>query len=187
MTCITLARTAGSFLQPAARLVCVLLAIGCALPARSNDSGSCFSAADVPELIAQLDALRAAGAVCGGVTMPPARALHWSATLAATARVHALDMAAHDRVSHEASDGHALAQRLRDGGYRFSVAGENVAGGQKTVAATLAAWLASPPHCSALMKAEFRDAGMACVRRDQGVFRTHWVLHLAAPLAGATP
>jgi hypothetical protein len=25
------------------------------------------------------------------------------------------------------------------------------------------------------------------VRRDQGVYRTHWVLHLAAPLAGGAP
>ena len=187
MTCITVRRTDGALLQAALRLVAAWLAIGPALPARSDDTASCFSAADVPELIQQLDALRAAGAVCGGATLPPARPLHWSATLAATARVHALDMAAHDRVSHEASDGRTLAQRLRDGGYRFSMAGENVAGGQKSVSAALAAWLASPPHCSALMKAEFSDAGLACVRREPGVYRTHWVLHLATPLVGAAP
>ena len=185
MTCITLGSAGSAVLR--LPLGVALLAALLAPQARGAETGSCFSAADVPELIHQLDRLRAAGAVCGGVTMPPARPLHWNATLAGTARVHALDMALHDRVSHQASDGRTLAQRLRDGGYRVSMAGENVAGGQKTMSAALTAWLASPPHCTALMKAEFTDAGMACVRREPGVYRTHWVLHLATPLLGATP
>lgn len=186
MTWFTLGRSSGAS-SHGLRLGMVGLAAASALAAHGAETGSCFSATDVPELIHQLDSLRAAGAVCGGVTMPPARPLHWSATLAGTARLHALDMALHDRVSHEATDGRTLAQRLRDGGYRFSLAGENVAGGQKTMSAALAAWLASPPHCTALMKAEFTDAGLACVRHEPGMYRTHWVLHLATPLPGATP
>ena len=161
------------------------LLVPLALVAHSIQTSSCFSAGDVQELLSQLDALRAAGAVCGGETMPSAPPLRWSAVLAGTARVHALDMAEHDRVSHVAADGRTLAQRLVDGGYRFSLAGENVAGGQKTVSAVLAAWLMSPPHCKAMLRAEFKDAGMACVRRASGVYRSHWVLHLATPLPDA--
>src|SRR5438477_1696525 len=82
--------------------------------ARSIETSSCFSAGDVQELLSQLDTLRAAGAVCGGETMPSAPPLRWSAVLAGTARVHALDMAEHDRVSHVASDGRTLAQRVAD-------------------------------------------------------------------------
>jgi uncharacterized protein YkwD len=164
-----------------------LLLAPLALPALGIETTSCFSAADVPELMSQLDALRAAGGVCGGETMAPAPPLRWSAVLAGTARAHALEMAEHDRVSHDVADGRTLARRLTDGGYRFSLAGENVAGGQQAVSAVLADWRTSPAHCKAMLKAEFKDAGMACVRRASGVYRTHWVLHLGTPPPGPKP
>ena len=165
----------------AAAPIAALALVALACPAGSVETSSCFSAGDVQELLSQLDTLRAAGAVCGGEPMAPAPPLRWSAVLAGTARVHALDMAEHDRVSHDAADGRSLAQRLVDGGYRFSLAGENVAGGQKTVSAVLAVWLTSPTHCKAMLRPEFKDAGMACVRRETGTYRSHWVLHLATP------
>ena len=175
----------GFTLRRAAVAVAALLLAAPACRVGAVETTSCFSAGDVQELLSQLETLRAAGAVCGGEAMAPAPPLRWSAVLAATARVHALDMAEHDRVSHDAADGRSLAQRLVDGGYRFSVAGENVAGGQKTVSAVLAAWLTSPAHCKAMLRPEFKDAGMACVRRETGTYRSHWVLHLATPKVDA--
>jgi uncharacterized protein YkwD len=164
-----------------------LLLAGLTTSAAGVETPACFSAPEVSDLLQRLNTLRAAGAVCGSTSMPPAHPLQWNEALAATARTQALDMAAHDRVSHESSDGRTLAQRLKDGGYRYAMAGENVAGGQRSVPAVLAAWLASPAHCTALLKAEFIDVGLACVPRRAGVYRTHWVLHLATPLLGARP
>jgi uncharacterized protein YkwD len=87
-------------------------------------------------------------------------------------------MAASNRVSHDASDGLTLPRRLREADYRYAYAAENVAGGQKTIARVVAAWLDSPPHCEAIMGREFREVGLACVLRTPSEHKTHWVMHL---------
>src|SRR5690242_12010288 len=43
------------------------------------------------------------------------------------ARVHARDMADHDKMTHEGSDGSDAAQRVKRQGYHYQEVGENVA------------------------------------------------------------
>jgi uncharacterized protein YkwD len=159
-------------------LVALLAAAVTAAAQPATDETDCFRAADVPELLRRVNLARAAPRRCGAREWPAAHALDWNEVLAVTARGQALDMAASDRVSHDARDGRTLPQRLREADYRYSHAAENVAGGQKTIAAVIEAWLASPSHCAALMGREFRDVGLACVRRTPSEHKTHWVMHL---------
>jgi uncharacterized protein YkwD len=141
----------------------------------------CFVPADVAELLAHVNRARAAARRCERNELPAARSLTWSDELAASARDQALDMARNDRVSHERADGRTLGERLRARDYRFELAGENVAGGQPSVQRVVDAWLASPPHCAALMERGYREVGVACVRRAGTEHGTHWVMHLGTP------
>ncbi len=127
-----------------------------------------------------LNALRAKTRACGDRTMPAAPGLRWQALLAASARQHALDLAARDRLDHLGADGASLRTRVRASGYAMRLAGENLAGGPDTLDEALTEWLASPAHCENLMGAEFQEFGLACVS-GPGRLQRYWVLQLAAP------
>ena len=59
---------------------------------------------------------------------------------------HAEDRAAAGKISHEGSDGKGHGNRLKDAGYLFSIAAENVASGQKSWEQVFKAWQDSPGH-----------------------------------------
>lgn len=97
-------------------------------------------------------------------------------------------------LSHRGSDGSDLAGRLRDAGYRFRTAAENLAAGVADPAETVRLWLASDGHRRNILTADFRQAGIAHVgsRLSPGGNRVGpmevWVLVLAAPQsAGEQP
>jgi uncharacterized protein YkwD len=57
--------------------------------------------------------------------------------------------------------------------------GENIAGGQPSVALVMAGWMASPGHCANIMQASFRDIGVACVSAGvSDTYRTYWTMTL---------
>jgi uncharacterized protein YkwD len=68
----------------------------------ANDSGSCSSANFQAEMLSQINRIRAAGAVCGGATYPPAAPLRWSAKLQQAAALHSHDMAKHNFLTTKA-------------------------------------------------------------------------------------
>jgi uncharacterized protein YkwD len=127
-----------------------------------------------------VNVLRAQAQACGERGMPAAPALRWQAVLAASARAHAQDLAARDRLDHRGADGASLRTRLHLAGYVMRLSGENLAGGPETLDEALAQWLASPPHCENLMEAQFQEVGLACVS-GPGRLQRYWVLQLAAP------
>lgn len=135
---------------------------------------------DDESVMQRLNALRASAQTCGGRAWPAVPALRWQDTLAASARVHATDLAARDRLDHLSANGASLRQRLRDAGYAMRLAGENLAGGPETLDEALVQWLASPAHCENLMEARFEEIGLACVT-GPGSLQRYWVLQLAAP------
>jgi uncharacterized protein YkwD len=135
------------------------------------------------DLLAQTNAVRAAGATCDGVAAPPAPPLSMDARLQCAARRHALDMATSDFFAHESPTTGSVADRADDAGYAWGVVGENIAAGQPKAEDALADWVGSTTgHCENLMAPEFVDAGMGLARAEDSEFPTWWVQVFAAPL-----
>lgn len=131
------------------------------------------------EVLQRVNAARAAGATCGGRAFPPAPALRWNNQLQAAAVSHSQDQASTRRMSHSSSDGRTFDRRIRDAGYSYSQASENVAWNQSSVAQVMDSWLRSSGHCSNIMNASSRDIGVAAV--SEGNSGLYWTMKLAAP------
>ena len=84
-----------------------------------------------------------------------------NAELTEAAEVHARDLADHEMRGHRGSDGSMPAQRATRAGYRWTLVGENVAGGYSSPGSVVGGWMASPPHRETLLQAGFREAGIA--------------------------
>ena len=85
---------------------CALLAAAvCAPPAAAQ------ALATPAELLALVNAQRAAGAVCGGEVQPPAPPLQWHAAPEAAANDHLLDVAQRPALPHDGSDGSTVGGR----------------------------------------------------------------------------
>lgn len=118
---------------------------------------------------------------CGSkkfVAVPP---LEMNETLARAAYTHAKDMAAHDSVEHEGSDGSSPADRATGAGYRWKSVGENVAGGQLTAEEVVSGWLASPGHCSNIMDKDFTQMGVAYVVNRAKHIGIYWAQEFGQP------
>lgn len=90
-------------------------------------------------------------------------------------------MVAFDFVGHTGTDGSSAGDRATAAGYVWQSWGENVAAGQPTLAVVMAGWMASPGHCANIMRAGFRDIGLACVKGGAGnTYRTYWTMTLGS-------
>lgn len=141
---------------------------------------------DLPDVEAQalalVNAYRAAGASCGSAgSFAAAPPLAWNAALTQASLAHSDDMVAFDFVGHTGSDGSSAGDRATAAGYLWQSWGENVAAGQPTLAVVMAGWMASPGHCANIMRAGFRDIGLACVKGGAGnTYRTYWTMTLGS-------
>lgn len=114
--------------------------------------------ADVVDLVNQV---RATGADCGEHgAFAPAGPMSSNSRLRVAAEHHTHDMATHDFLAHEGSDGHRFWDRASDAGYTGTPRGENVAGGYPTPESVVEAWLASDGHCMVLMLPETDEIGV---------------------------
>lgn len=156
-------------------------ASGNATPAAQVDN-TCGIANFQSDMLARVNAYRAAGAVCGGVSYPAVGAVAWDAQLQQAATVHATDMAQNNFFSHTGSDGSTLRQRVPAAGYNYSTAGENIAAGQTSVQDVVDGWMNSPSHCANTMKAEFRDVGVSCMSSAASTYGVYWTLELGLRL-----
>ena len=149
-------------------------------PSTAGTRATCNLPDFASELLAQVNALRAAGASCGSEgSFPAAAPLAWNAMLTQAALAHSDDMVAFDFFSHTGSDGSTAGQRATAAGYIWQAAGENIAAGQRNVAAVMASWMASPGHCANIMRASYRDIGVACVNGGaSNSYRTYWTMTL---------
>jgi uncharacterized protein YkwD len=98
-------------------------------------------------MVAQVNAVRAAGRSCGGTWYGPVPALSLSGALNQAATLHAVDMATHGYFSHTGLDGSDAGTRMLRAGYAWSAWGENIAAGQPTATAAVDGWFASAGHC----------------------------------------
>ncbi len=86
--------------------------------------------------------------------------------LMTAAQGHSQDMADHNFMAHNGSDGSSPFDRMQRAGYRFSFAGENVAAGQSTPEDAMSSWMnETPPN----------DGHRQNIRESQLSRNWHWV------------
>ena len=157
---------------------------GDAAGSASAQSASTHATCDLPnfqaEALALVNAQRASGASCGALgAFAAAPAVNWNDTLALAGVVQSDDMVNGNFFGHAGSTGLRGGQRMTAAGYTWSAWGENIAAGQPTVAAVVAAWMASDSHCANLMNPTFRDVGLVCVNGSaSNTYRTYWTMTL---------
>lgn len=134
------------------------------------------------EFLALVNAARAKGAVCGSVTMKPSRPLSWNGSLELASKIHSEDMVLNDYFSHDSPRTGSLRERIHGTGYQYEEAGENLAGGQTSVAKAVNDWLKSPSHCANMLNPNFLEIGAACKTGTKTYYRTYWTLEMALPL-----
>lgn len=105
-------------------------------------------------------------------------ALGASVKLQAAAIAHADRMASVGKMAHVGIGDGDLASRLLGVGYRFRGAGENVAWGQRDVAAVMSSWMNSPGHRANIL-GNFAEAGLAVARGADG--SAYWCAVFGSP------
>ncbi|MEZ5646670.1 MAG: CAP domain-containing protein [Burkholderiaceae bacterium] len=130
---------------------------------------TCDIAGFAGQVVASLNAARATARTCGAATLPPAPPLSWNAALAEAAGGHAADMASVGFFSHTGSNGSHYLERIAASGYQGATGSEILARTERIATpamlpVSMDAWLKSPPHCAALMRADLTEVGAACQR-----------------------
>jgi uncharacterized protein YkwD len=152
------------------------------LAARRIEPKPLDPAATAARVLELVNAARAVPRNCGeGHSFAAAGPLTASPTLAEVARLHSVDMAEHRTLGHPGSDGSAPAERVTRAGYEWRGAGENVASGQQTAEAVVAAWLDSPGHCLNIMEPRFTEMGVAFALAPNQNPNIYWTQVLATP------
>jgi uncharacterized protein YkwD len=101
-----------------------------------------------------------------------------NAKLSAAALSHARDMAEHDKMTHEGSDGSKFNERITREGYVGRRLAENVAVGQTTVAEVMREWMNSPHHRENIL-GKFSEIGVAYATSAEG--RRYWCTTFGLP------
>jgi uncharacterized protein YkwD len=118
---------------------------------------------------------------CGGKQFEPAPPLTLEKRLSEAARAHARDMAKHNMLSHQGSNGSTPSARVTREGYAWRTVGENVASGPTTAKEVMEGWLASPGHCENLMSPKFTQMGLAYVVDAKSASGVYWAQVFATP------
>jgi uncharacterized protein YkwD len=140
-------------------------------PTTAGGSGSTSSAAEA-EVLRLVNVRRAANG-CDALTV--------DATLAAVARAHSKDMAANDYFSHDGRDGRDPFKRMRDAGYAYSWAAENIAAGQGTAASVMGSWMNSPGHRENILNCKLTELGVGVWTDSSSRYGIYWTQDFGTP------
>lgn len=118
---------------------------------------------------------------CGPLVLQP--------QLQTAAEIHARDMAVQNFFNHTGKNGLKFSDRITARGYDGNKIGENIAAGQSSSAAVVAAWMASPGHKRNILDCRFVDTGLAFVYQpddaplngNNHAFKYYWVQTFGAP------
>ncbi len=113
--------------------------------------------------------------------LPPLTA---SPLLEEAAKAHARDMAEHQMMAHEGTDGSSPQQRIVRAGYHYLNAGENVARGYGDVEHVMQGWMDSPPHKKNIL-GEFQEIGLARAFDKDG--KPYWAADFGRPMPRLDP
>jgi len=106
-------------------------------------------------------------------------ALTANTILMGTAQAHSEDMAIHDFVGHNSSNGTTAWDRLEQAGYHYSIVAENVAWGQSTPEKAVDAWFNETPpndlHRQNILNCKLHDIGVGYyyLANDPGKITSH--------------
>jgi uncharacterized protein YkwD len=130
------------------------------------------------EVLALVNDRRAVGAVCGGTPYAATAPLDFNPLLRDAARAHSLDMGLNAYFSHTSLDGRTVADRISATGYSGSYPwGENIAAGYFTPDEAVQAWMASPGHCSGIMRPDFRVVGIGHGYVEGSPYLHYWTMN----------
>jgi uncharacterized protein YkwD len=108
-----------------------------------------------------------------------------SPELVSAAQGHSEDMAFNDFFSHTSSDGRSPWDRIRETGYSFSSAAENIAAGYSSANSAVAAWMNSSGHRANILNCRLEETGIGYyyLQNDTGKvnYRTYWTQAFADP------
>jgi uncharacterized protein YkwD len=96
--------------------------------------------------------------------LPP---LKPSPLLFKVARAHAANMAKHEKMAHDLDDKNPF-QRLKEAGYKYAFAGENVAAGLDDLAEIMKGWMESEFHRKNILSEKFTEIGLGIARDKKG-------------------
>jgi len=105
-------------------------------------------------------------------------ALKASEKLTEAATLHAKDMATHEKMAHEGTDGSTPSQRVERVGYKYQDTGENVAAGQTSVDEVMTTWMNSPGHKANIL-GDFTEIGVS--RAFDADSRPYWCVNFGTP------
>lgn len=95
------------------------------------------------------------------------------------ARRHSSDMAAHNLMAHEGSDGSTAGERISAAGYQWDLWSETIAWGIEDAQEVVAWFLDSNEHRMALLSAHFTDFGVALTEDANSVYKRYWTVTFA--------
>lgn len=133
------------------------------------------------QVLERTNKARAVARRCGSQSFGPAPALKLVNALSDAALAHSKDMAAHDQLNHQGSDGSSPATRVGATGYRWATVGENIAAGPPSAEDVVNGWLSSPGHCANIMNPRFTEMGEAWIKRVDSSYGIYWTQVFAAP------
>jgi uncharacterized protein YkwD len=84
-------------------------------------------------------------------------------------------MARSDFFSHVGRDGNGPGERMTAAGYRWSLAGENIAAGQRSVYRVMQAWRASATHLATMTDPRFTHVGFGYAVDSGSTYDRYWV------------
>lgn len=138
------------------------------------------------ELLDAINKERSKTQVCGDRgTFPAVSPLTWNPNLYAAALEHSTDLAYSNTFSHDGSGTEyditgngtpsKFYERVAANGYsNYYTAGENIAGGQRSLEEVMKAWMASPGHCVNIMKSTYTEVGVAIVIKNDSNYQVYW-------------
>lgn len=109
-------------------------------------------------------------------------ALTVDARLTGVAQAHSADMARYDYFSHTSRDGRTPFDRIRAAGYRYSMAAENIAAGQRTPEDVVRAWMNSPGHRANILNCGLRQIGVGYAVNTASIYQVYWTQNFGTPL-----
>lgn len=159
-----------------------------ALTSKSLNATTIQAAAEVQldsftaEALAAVNLARSQARSCGDKSFPAVGPLSWNARAAYAALLESEWMLDSNSFGHVWPTGELVWDRLELSGYRWSKADENIAAGYRNLPGAMKAWIDSPPHCVALMRADITEVAIAVVPgREGGAFLSYWTMVLATP------
>jgi len=150
------------------------LAGSAAIPVSPLVLGPGTESAQEAEVVRLVNQQRTA-AGCAAVTVNP--------ILVTVARAHSQEMSSStEGIKHNGNDGRTPFQRMIAAGYPYSLAAENIAAGQSTAGAVMAAWLDSELHRDNILNCGLRQIGVGMVYKPGSEYGTYWTQDLGTPM-----